>query len=506
MAQEEYLSTDIISCIKHLFPSGLVTYRVIWYAPLVAEGTYMTEITGPRGALTVPAFLGLPPEESYFTLERALLIGRTFMEGDYYAVILTNEQAKLLNVTIGDQVTWSGLNLTVVGIVDSVVLSTVLDLDQRGVPPNDPARMNPPPGSSVVPEYVPLSWDRVLIVPAQFALDIGGYVGSVAASPQKGNIETYVEELALLLSQSGFDITFSSGKGILAYRNIRWFAAKGWEAVMVPAILGLMVVLMTMLGAVYERVGEIRIYEALGGSPRSIASMFLVESTIYAIIGGVIGYIMGVLGGLALYRLGVISVEQGFIPNYYSFTVILTALFALGVTILSSIYPSFKAGRLVTPSLLRRWRFPTAPRGDYWDIPLPFNVTREEVVGVLHYVLEFLGMYGKSRELEFYVEEAGIVKKEEEMGLRAVVGLSPYEAGIKQEVLLWAFPISKDRYSFRVRLHRLRGIYDIWMSSNRSFVDKLRKQLLLWRSLPWDQKIKYVEVSRVEKSSSSSRR
>jgi hypothetical protein len=53
-------------------------------------------------------------------------------------------------------------------------------------------------------------------------------------------------------------------------------------------------------------------------------------------------------------------------------------------------YSTLLASRIITPSLERRWKLKTKPKGDEWDIALPTSATSlEETRGILAYLYEY---------------------------------------------------------------------------------------------------------------------
>ena len=70
--------------------------------------------------------------------------------------------------------------------------------------------------------------------------------------------------------------------------------------------------------------------------------------------------------------------------------------------------------------------------------------------------------------------------------------LYPWEAGLKQIVEVLALP-EDTFYRITISLKLFEGPRDVWIRSNRLFLDVLRKQLLLWRSLTPKSRKKYIE-------------
>jgi len=76
-------------------------------------------------------------------------------------------------------------------------------------------------------------------------------------------------------------------------------------------------------------------------------------------------------------------------------------------------------------------------------------------------------------------------KQNDMLGFRATVALAPFDLGVNQEFALLSQPSEIQGIDeVRIFIHRLSGAGGDWQRSNRVFVNDLRKQLLIWRSLP----------------------
>ena len=114
----------------------------------------------------------------------------------------------------------------------------------------------------------------------------------------------------------------------------------------------------TMTIALLERTEEIGIMKAIGAAKRSIALMFLTESTIMGLLGALGGVVLGffegevlnVLINLIATRFGGEPVDLFFSPFWFVSTVI---LFGAGVGFATGIFPARKASRIDTLDALR---------------------------------------------------------------------------------------------------------------------------------------------------------
>ena len=124
---------------------------------------------------------------------------------------------------------------------------------------------------------------------------------------------------------------------------------------LVSLVVGAVGIMNTMYTSVLERTRQIGVMKAIGASDDAIMSLFLIESGIIGIVGGVLGitlgllmsYLIGVLvetfGGVILFSLASV--------DYSALFVIIIITFATGV--LSGILPARQASRLEPAEALR---------------------------------------------------------------------------------------------------------------------------------------------------------
>jgi hypothetical protein len=115
----------------------------------------------------------------------------------------------------------------------------------------------------------------------------------------------------------------------------------------------------TMVMAVYERTREIGILKAVGAAPGDIRRLFVAESALIGMLGGVVGTVGGWLLGLGLNEAFLAYLRWQEIPMEGTFFVVtgwLVALamgFAIVVGLLAGLYPAARAARLDPLEALR---------------------------------------------------------------------------------------------------------------------------------------------------------
>jgi len=481
-----------------------VVYGRIWLYPEAWFPQGAAEIvTGKRSTL-ISAFLGLVPEEAAELLRIAgsaesAQIKEPFLGGTELKCIISDATAKDIGVGLGDTIRMWGLNFTVVGIIDTHLLlggqGLYRELDGYPIVPSSPEfvpdfEMIASIKKREVFDYKPIPWERMIIIPYDLAQKLGGYPATM--SVRLKNSTTYKDALKIardiVFPLAGITVYFGwDGKTFLIGQT-NTFLALGLHSLIVLFIIAAANIMITMLGSVKERTKEINVYSVVGMSPTDIAVLFISEGIVLALVGSVLGFFLGYGLDSIFYSLGILP--SYFIRNYASFLLIIGIILSILAVIIPSIYPGIIASRSVTPSLERKWKITSKPRGDLWEVTLPLSVhTRKEIIGILRYLKEYYSGRG-AVEKNFTVTNI-LEYSEDQMYLKFRVHLAPFELNLYQTVTLQGRRIAGN-YTFIVILQRETGQRHAWIRSNRIFIDKVRKQLLVWRTLPTKIKDQYV--------------
>jgi len=408
---------------------------------------------------------------------------------DAYVCYVTEDIARQLTLKPGDDVYLYGMRFTVLGIIDNRLLERFYDIDGQQMVPFDPLYTGP--------GRKPAFWG-VVYVPYKLLVNLGGYPFSIAIVTNNATLaEEIAEELSSYVGYYLHDVYAALGKSsdkCYLFNRRQMYFIGGWQFVAIPLVIGTLMLVSVITGALYERARDIYVYAVVGAAPLEVSAIFLGEVLTYAFISAPLGYILALVLGPA---------AAGSLLNYASTSVLVSIGISLLAVLTSSVYPAYKAAKLVTPSLERRWRPPTKPRGDRWEIPLPFSVRSEpEVKGVLAFLGEFLKAYGSEVE-PFTVashEYARVqVDSETVYTLRMIVRLRPYEAGVEERVTVTAAKVGRGipRYAFSMVAEHTGGPRNLWLTGHLRFVDEVRRRLLVWGSVVGEEREKYIKMGEV---------
>lgn len=99
--------------------------------------------------------------------------------------------------------------------------------------------------------------------------------------------------------------------------------------------------------SVYERYREIGTMKALGALDQHILKLFFLESLIYGLIGGTIGFVGGIIGAAAsipsqIGLAGLLNLPAQSILTYIGYSIGIAVVLSVGATV----FPAFKASKL----------------------------------------------------------------------------------------------------------------------------------------------------------------
>ncbi len=426
---------------------------------------------------------------------------KKMLEGD--GIFLSEDMLEKLKLKRGDSVTLWGYPYTVAGTFDNLKVEKIRQLDGSPYLPLDfqaameMSQSNDQNMSEDVLRAILQNIDPgslTSISPAQVAFvsdknmeKMKAWPRAIIVMPKKPEAAEAIARKVARLSDNYVYAGLPDGVHRFQFTDRVSFTGIG--DLIVPLLLGGLIVFSTMLGSVVEREKEIFTFSALGLAPPHVATLFFAEVFIYAVLGGLGGYLLGqslvtVLTFLSTHY-GIVRVPN---VNYSSSTAIITILIVMATVLLSTIYPAIKASRSANPGVNRSWKLPK-PQGDIHSIVFPFTVSSYDMKGIVSFLKEHLDSHNDISLGHFSAQDAEILKigDSRTLGLHAKVWLAPFDLGVSQTFKLSTVPSSiPGIQEVNIEFHRLSGRPANWERFNRIFINDLRKQFLIWRALNHD--------------------
>ena len=457
--------------------------------------------TGEIKTYQINAMLGLTPKDVSYTLENYSITPLIY-GGEKYFCIIPDTAAKALDVTLGDRVTVQGISFRVSGIYNATLMTpeAMRDLSGVGISPTDPYYVQALGIGVTVPlvagqQPPQLSWSRLIVIPYDVAIELGGYVAEVSIRfTRDANAEEVRKLSADLASILNVPVYIGIEGRVKVSSRVSTFSAFGLEGVIMLLAIGSLNVIATLIGIQRERVKDMYTYTTVGLTPTGAITMVMLESTVYSLLGILIGYFLGFIGNDLFRSVGILPTNFTF--NYASLFAMASLLITLLSALVASVYPAYSAAKLVTVSLERKWKPPTKPKRGHWEIPLPMKIAEvDEVGGLLTFLREYYLGAGTEKPSfkvnNVHALSAGV----SELRLRVELSLAPYEAGVNGTVDINALRDEQDKsWNFMIVLGKVTGEEDIWEKGSYAFVDDLRRQMLLWRFLSVDDRTKYITI------------
>lgn len=496
--------------VSHFAESGTLSPRT-WLTMGFEEAGYIPMRLDGREADGL-GVLGLSPHEPDVTgIDRTLVAGRWFERPDEESVILSDLLAGQLGVSNdavergeGPEVSIFGEPWRVIGVFDAKAFDATLDLNNEPMTPAEEQfiQFNMPgmdqmflmndvffeEDIEITYEHIPAS--RLAIVPFDRLTSRGADLMSVAVRfdegvDTRGLIESY-------LARSGFRlfVGMPDEDGVMrtySYSSIGATTLEGLGALVIPLLIASLIVLNTMMGAVYERFREIAVYSSVGLAPIHISFLFIAESCVFGVLGVVIGYIIGQIGGKVLIALDLLG---GVSLNYSSTAAITSSLLVIVVVLVSTIYPARVASEMAVPDVVRRWQLPE-PVDDVWRFPFPFTVNVNAVESLCGYLHTYFSSYGHESVGSMYTERTRIVldetPTERTYAVQLLLWLAPFDMGVSQYLQFTTKPTENPRIlEIQMYIERISGPVAFWQRLNLGFMLDLRKQFLVWQTLKAD--------------------
>jgi len=360
------------------------------------------------GGAPIFGVIGIVPsiEAKILPWNETIVEGGFLSDSDDNGVLISASLKERLNTMVGANLTLNNwkLRLKVVGVFDDKKLEGIKDLDGQSLLSQKMiviAVIEHPDGSrELIFGLTSCSTDETVVVTWKTALKLessGVYISRLDIVLNEGmNLKEYVREIAL---NKGFRAWASTGDGIYLAELGSYFEGKGLP-VIVPWGIVVLSVVVTMLNSLYERRKEIFIYSAIGMSPSHITGLFLAEVTVIGVIGGGIGYLLGLGWYKAISSLSLaIQVKQK-VSALWVLAAIAVSLAAVLVGGLVAI----KGSVVITPSLMRRWRVEkgAVKAMGLQELTLPIKVSGAEAEEFIKYMVK--GLESHRDDIDFVTD------------------------------------------------------------------------------------------------------
>jgi len=511
-------------------PEVDIAYRYWWLQKSISRRpNWRIHVRFPETGrqVSMKAGLGLQGNEDRFTRihrilpnwERFSELERTFEATQRGGCYLALAEATQLGAAPGDTLVIGGWSMELVGTYDPGLLRSATDMDGQnllvldyGALPFEDRYQNTRrtmqteaaqsgKGLALADQLPRVPADQMVILPASMLRRFGKTnntnLRSIAIRTDSvASARAVAAEVGQRLAFPAYYGSPETGVRILAFVPL---IPQVPRSLPILLILAGLIIFNTMMSSIAERKNEIYIYTSMGLAPMHIGILFLAEAVTYGLMGSVFGYIAGQALATALSHLGWLG---GMSLNYSGTQAIATMAMVVAITIVSSIIPAYRAGRLAVPSNKMRWAVPTPVDGIIHD-RLPFTVTDKTANATILYLHDYFDAHWDGAIGCFITDELSLVRATVDNGagprglavmkLQATVSLAPYDLSVGQTVEIAVRATdSPEVLELNISLTHDSGQVNNWVRLNKTFLGDLRRQLLGWRNLKAKRILRYV--------------
>ncbi len=462
--------------------------------------------------------IGLSPREPEISgLSNFMTQGRWFSPKDRYCIIIPERMVQNLNLQNLDSEQvyvrlWS-IPFKVIGTFSGDTFDKFRDLDGEPITPAifpdevfqmaTEAEMEAMESGEDIKafqsRYKHIPFGQTVIIPYKTLISLGGNLKSIALKYKNkpDNHESTYE----MVDRFGLWLFSGEKTGVFIYNASDSLDYSGVPNILIPILISIFIVLNTMIGSVQERKREIGIYTSIGMAPSHVSIIFIAEAIAYAVLSVVLGYLLAqvivkVFAGTVLLN--------GITVNYSSLGGVFAMAMVMLVVILSSIYPSRVAASIAIPDVEKSWELAKA-KGDMLNIELPFLIKTGEILSVTGYLYRFLETHQEISHGIFSVDNLKLssahkhtassrLSEKDDLKICCTAWLAPFDLGVMQDIRIVFNPSQhyEGYQEIHMNITRKSGEQNTWWRINKRFVNLMRKQLLIWRSMDGDEKEKYI--------------
>jgi len=501
------LPTEAFKIIENTMASNMIAAPRAWLETKNRTRATKIPIRCQDQTFEANGLIGLSPKEPEISgLSNFMIQGRWFSDTDRYSIIIPERMANRLNLLNRNPedrhiMLWS-IPFKVIGLFSGDTFDKFKDLDGEPITPaifpdevfqmtTDTEMEAMESGEDIKAfqsRYKHIPFDQTVIIPYKTLISLGGNLKSIALK-YKNKLDNH-DSTYEMVDRFGLWLFSGEKTGVFLYNASDSLDYSGVPNILIPILISIFIVLNTMIGSVQERKREIGIYTSIGMAPSHVSIIFIAEALSYAVLSVVLGYILAqvmvkVFAGTALLN--------GITVNYSSLGGVFAMAMVMLVVILSSIYPSRIAASIAIPDVEKSWELAKA-KSDVMDIELPFLIKTSEIMSVTGYLYQFLETHQEISQGIFSVDNLELSSEQNDLNINFTAWLAPFDLGIMQDISI-VFNPSQYYEGYReihMDIRRKSGEQNTWWRINKRFVNLMRKQLLIWRSMDRDEKEGYM--------------
>ncbi len=328
-----------------------------------------------------------------------------------------------LENAVGSKIQVAGKLFTVIGVFDDrkwygrQSTENMRDIDNEEFTPvdyaSDSTRQNQTAGSNAaasgsevqVQHYEHMPANALLILPYQTAVNMGATTRSFAvgikdARAAQGELQDLMSRAALGIFGATPDENNGGQLTSKLYSSVEATSYEGFASLAVPILIAALIIANTMLGSVYERTREIGIYSSIGLAPIHIATLFIAEAIVYAVLGSISGYLIAQITAKIITATNLLP---GITLNYSSSSAVIATLIVMMTVLLSTLYPAYAASKLANPDSEKKDL--GEPVGDLWRLQFPFTVSGLQSLGMAQFLADFFEQHTDTSVGKFYTDK-----------------------------------------------------------------------------------------------------
>ncbi len=246
----------------------------------------------------------------------------------------------------------------------------------------------------------------------------------------------------------------------------------GLGLIAIALVVGAFFVMNTLAASANERKSEIKTLSSLGMAPKQVAGIFVAESSMYGIVGAVLGFVL--IQGAAR----IIGNQAGLELNCSSTSAIFSTILVMGACLCGAIYPARLAAKSSSASM-QRAGFDAPAEGDSWQISLPFTVNGEERESMIRNLANWFNLRNSPAADQLVASDV----LASEFELEAQVWLSPFDLAVSQTIRIGFMSTKLEGvFAMNLEIARISGERRNWVQANRDFIGHLRQLILDWQT------------------------